>query len=905
VRLDRPAPARDVLTVLPTAELPLEVVAEDPQYGIRDAFVEVRTGANEPAQLLVLHDHREDLAQLVSPLAGGAALAAPPTNLRPTRMAFQSTLALAGLRHADGEPLHEGDVVVVQACADDFDDVAVDKEPGRSHQVEIRIVGRNALEIVLGQEQARVQQELLRLRQKERDALQKVTETDKQLKKGEKLSGEDSERLLQAEQTQQQIRERVGDDKEGLRAEVGRILQTLKQNDMHSSAVRDRMRDVARELSRLGENELQQIEPRLTEARKLAELLDEKARAERRQRLEAQAREAEQEAKAAEEGADRKEAEAERSEKAAQGAHEPDRTRLADEARRQRDRAAELRRRAGELRRQAERARREADRTPTRDQPRQALADARKGQEQVEKTLNELLERLESWSNSREIKGEAKELLEEQKKLQADTAKMMQPDKEFIGRKPEELDGVQRAELDATREAQQKVEERTRQLLGQMERVAAQQAQKDPETARELRDALEEAKKGEVTARMKAAREQLQQNNLNQAQDHQRESVAELQKLVKNLEDRREAELDRLAKKMRQAEDKLKELYDEQERLQKKAKEAAAIADPKQREEALQRLARQQKRLQKQTEEALQQLSRLKAGQAGQMLGKAGEQMEEAGRQLSRGQQAQEGQEEVLDRLDEALQELEQARKQAEDELAREQLARVADVINRLKERHESLTADTDGLQRRVLQRKGWTLEMRKTLLGLRAAQKGLAEETDEVAEKQLGTTPVFARTLKRAAEAMAEAGDRAGEVARKAPDAEELPDAELGRLQGDAGRRLAQVLEAVKAAAEEPQRAARGGGGGGGGEGGGGGGAGDNIPPVAQYKMLRDMQADVNRRTEAFRKKHPDLEALDEKQKNELQSLRRDQQDVRELLDEMNRPAGEPAPEKGKGGKQ
>ena len=111
-----------------------------------------------------------------------------------------------------------------------------------------------------------MQQELVRLREKEREALEKVTEVEHRLKKGEKLTAEDQEKLLQAEQLQQQIRERVGDDKDGLRAELKRILEALKQNGMEKSAVQERMTDVSREMDRLAENELEQIEPRLTNA---------------------------------------------------------------------------------------------------------------------------------------------------------------------------------------------------------------------------------------------------------------------------------------------------------------------------------------------------------------------------------------------------------------------------------------------------------------------------------------------------------------------------------------------------------------------------------------------------------------------------------------------------------------
>jgi hypothetical protein len=80
----------------------------------------------------------------------------------------------------------------------------------------------------------------------------------------------------------------------------------------------------------------------------------------------------------------------------------------------------------------------------------------------------------------------------------------------------------------------------------------------------------------------------------------------------------------------------------------------------------------------------------------------------------------------------------------------------------------------------------------------------------------------------------------------------------------------------------------------------GGGQSPGDSIPPVAQLKLLRDMQVDVKKRTEAFARQHPDLNRLGDKDRAELQSIRREQQDLRELLDEYQRPAGEGGAEEG-----
>jgi hypothetical protein len=899
VRLERPSPTRDVLTVLPTAELALDVVVEDPQFAVRTAYLEYRTGRDEAPRTLPLYDPAGFVRRVVVPWAGVGVLAAGAPRLRPQHLDFRRPLALKDIRHPDGSRLKDGDVVILQACADDFDDVLVNKEPGRSHQVEIRVVGREELDLVLNQEQSRIQQDLVRLREKERDAVQKVTAAENKLKKGETLTPEELDQLLQAEQLQQQIRERVGDHKEGLRAEVERVLDTLKQNGMQSSGARERMKRVERELDRLAENELQQIEPRLTSARKQAELLEVKTRAERRTQLEANARQAEKEARGAEESADRKADEAAKAEeRAAKSGSEREKARLLADAKQQRERAEELRQKARELRQQAERERREAAQAPDKDQPRQALADARRKQEEVEKTLNDLLGSMEPFVNSREIKGEIGRILQEQKQLAAQVEAMEQKDKELQGKRPDELTDRQRAELENVRDAQQRLQERTNQMLDKMKRVAQQRAEKDPENARELQDAANQAEKGNVTGQMQNAAEHIKQNQLKSAQENQKGSIKELQKLVKNLEDRREAELDRLVKKLREAEQKLDDLADEQERLKKKVEEANKIADPAQREEELKKLARRQKELEKQAQEMVQQLSRVRADRASQALSRAGGEMQEAGNQMQQGQGDDEKQDEALDRLEDALREVERAREQAEDELAREQLTRVADVLKRLRDRMEPLVAEAGRIQREAQQRKGWERGLKISLRGLADNQKGLADETAEVAKKDLGGAPVFARIVRRSGEAMEKASERLAAMVTQPPELDALPDEEAGRLQQEALRRLDQLLAAIKEATESPAPLGGGGGGSGGGGGGGGEGGGrqgDGIPPLAQLKLLRSMQKDVNDRTEAFRKAHPDPKKLDDKAKAALEAIQAEQKDVAELVEEMTRPADEP----------
>jgi uncharacterized integral membrane protein len=815
VHLERPSPAHDILSVLPTAELPLEVRADDPLYAVRSVYLEYRAGREEQPQRLYLYDPAAGPAPLLAPWSGSTVLAAPPLATKPQHLHFQQKLHLKSLLHADGSGLKEGDVLLLRACADDYDDVNPNKAQGSTPEVEIHLVSRNALEIVLNQEQAAVQQELLRLREKQREALQKVKEAENRLKKDEKLRSEDQEKLLQAEKIQQDVRERVGGEKEGVRSDVKRILDALTQNGMEKTAAQERMKDVARELERLAENELQQIEPRLTNARQLVEMWEEKAREERQ---------------------------------------------------------------------------------PDLALPRKMLAEVRKGQEEVEKTLNDLLtRRLEPWTSSHEIKGEANRLLEEQKRLQAEVEKLAKED--TAGKSPKELPPAQQAELDNLKDGQQKLEERTRQLLEKMERVAAQRAEKDPETARELRDALQEAQQDNIAQKMQEARENIEQNKLNDAHEKQTESVRDLKKLVKNLEDRREAELDRLAKKLREKEKELDDLVKEQEELRKKVQQAGAIGDKAQREAALKRLARRQEQLREKTEEMVRQLTRLRASRAGEALSRASEQMDGAGQQMDGGQAAQDEQEETLERLHEAQRELQHVRKETEDELAREQIIRLVDLLRPLKERQEALSAETMRFQANV-QRKGkWDRFLRSDFLRKGEAQRGLGTETEEVAEKRLSKAPVFARLMRRASEAMTAAAERMNKVAKEQLAPKELPDAETMQLQQLAQRRLTQVVDALKEAAEKMEQA-RGRDEGEGEEGGANvakaGPPGDGVPPLAQLKLLRDLQKDINERTETFKKQHADHKELPEKDRAVLESIRKDQQDVAELIDELTRPAAE-----------
>ena len=141
------------------------------------------------------------------------------------------------------------------------------KGPGRSvAEVEIRIASPEAIEAWLQKELAAIRPELIRVRDQQRDARQKVGDVVPQ--PGGVVSSTDRDKLIAAEQVQRQVRGKVGDARDGLRAKAD-LLATVLANRLpveHDG----RVEIVATELGRTADRDLGTIEQNLAEARQLA-----------------------------------------------------------------------------------------------------------------------------------------------------------------------------------------------------------------------------------------------------------------------------------------------------------------------------------------------------------------------------------------------------------------------------------------------------------------------------------------------------------------------------------------------------------------------------------------------------------------------------------------------------------
>jgi hypothetical protein len=819
VQLNRPTRSQDSFEVLPDAEITLRVRADDPQYALRSVYLEYRKKSEAGAEpvgeagRLILYDHHVIgtlLPWVESALSRTPLLSPEPPHLRWQAVDVGRRWSLKDLN------LKEGDVLTLQACADDFDDVTVEKKPGRSHEIELRVVSRTALEISLNDAQVKIQQELVRVQKQQQEALAKVIPAEAQWRNNKgQLEPKHVEELLQADQIQQQIRARLGDKQEGLRADVAKVLQTLKDNHMPPSGTQDRMKAVENELDRLDRDNLRQVEPLLTEARKEKETGTEKA--------------------------------------------------------------------------------------PTSDKIKAPLTEARKHQEEIEKTLAGLLKLMEPWSTTSEVRGEAKAILQEQQKLQAETEKLK--DQPASKSELEKLDPSQLSELEKTADLQKNLADRTNKLLDKLKTLSEDKERqaKDPEMARAMAEAADRGNQQDVSGKMQQAATDIRQNKLNTATKQQNAGAKAMEDVIKAMEDRREEELERLIKKMQEAEKKLDDLTRRQEELKKKVKEAQQNPDAKKREEELKRLMREQEQLQKEAQEMVRELSRLRADEASRALTQAGNQMQQSSRKMSRGENPEEQQQQTLDRLNEARQELQDARQDAEDELEREKLAKIADQVKGLKARQEALLAESARLHRAALEKKEWDRILMPSLKGLGRNQKNLGEETQRLADEKFAGAKVFKHLLTRSAEAMQQASDRIEEradAAEKRPDltldlpAEQTADEETQKLQRAALRRMDQLLDALKPENGLPRGLGQQQSGGqpGGGQPNGSGGQEDGIPPMAELKALKALQLEVNDRTKDFHKRYPDAAKHSEKQKQEMQSIKKEQEEVSDLFEGMRK---------------
>lgn len=852
VTIERPGGDLDVTAV---ATVPVRVLAKD-DFGV--GGLEIRY-AKEDLSSPPKDAPQKDASRKDAPSAG--ALAVPHATIRlpfegndPRRVVSELAWNLAPLG------LKQGEIVHFHAWANDRRDRPAPNE-AKSRELRLRIVSAEELRRQLDAAQQLLREEIERARQMQETALAQVRDAQRQATMVGKLDERQLEELQSAELTQRRVRDKLGESDQGVRRQVQRLLETERLNQLHDVDSSKRLALIGAELARLSEQHLPAIDQSLTQARKSA----------RKEPDASQPGSSASSPQPETAGPNDKSTPKESGDKRPAGkssipnpkndqAAKPSVPKSAKEAPTQSPSVEP-------------KAAAPAESAPSKLMETTAahLESARGHQGHVVESLTQMLDQLEKWETVAKIGLDARELTNNQSKLKQSTEKLA---KETSGKNDSDLSSEQRSQLAKNAERQEQIRDQWQRLQQKMARLADKTERDDPLASDALKEAMKQADAANLGGKLADAASDLRQNKMGKAAERHREIEQALNQLLDSLESRPEQELARLVKRLEETEKELDDLEKQQRMLRKKNQDAAQKPDSPEKKDELRRLSKQQQELQKKSEELARRLSKLKAQSASVAAGRASGRMDQAGRQMDKGEgeNAGESQDKAAEDLEEARAETAKARKQAEQELAQEQLAKISDGIKLARDRQANVGAELDRLEARRQEKKSLTRGELHSLSSLATTESGLAEETKSLSSK-LTAAKVFVSVLDQAIQDMTSASLLMKERKTDAPT--------KAHVEG-AVRRFDQLLDALKpippGQGQQQQQQ----------EGGEGSGGQDGIPNIAQIKLLRTLQADLNQRSDELAKSLAGVKAPTPEQQRQLVELARRQGKLAQLIDEV-----------------
>ncbi|MCH8045191.1 MAG: hypothetical protein IID44_15885 [Planctomycetes bacterium] len=512
-------------------------------------------------------------------------------------------------------------------------------------------------------------------------------------------------------------------------------------------------------------------------------------------------------------------------------------------------------------------------------------------QDEIIRTLDVMLGDLTRFDQYRKIYRSVGQMRRDQAEAERRAAELGRGTKQHdfkdatIGKGLDDLTSQQQTDLKKLASGQTELARRFEKTLQEMEGAVSSLGEHDPLAADSVSDAAHLAREKGIAGAMRRAAGQIRRNQVSQSTGAQRDVGRALQDMLDILQNRRESELNRLVKKLREAESQLSDLRKRQKGLRKKMKEAAANPNAEQRKRQLQRLAKEQKQLEDEARRLARQLMRLRAEKTGGQIGRAAGKMSQAGEAGEQGDDAaaQQQADAAQQDLDEAQQQLAKRRRQAEIDLALEQLARLEDALKSLHARQKKLLDDTAQLESQRGDQQRLPRKLAGEVRDLADQQQALYDETAAQAEK-LKAAAAFQLVLDGAAGDM----QRAAALLNR-----RRTDQPTQQAQQNALARVARILEALK---QEKQAAKKQGDP-------KDGQPGNNRPAgqirsLAEVKLIKLMQEDIQRRTTAIEQARAKTDPLapeqpfTPEQDEEYDQLSREQSQLADLIFNLSRPS-------------
>jgi hypothetical protein len=483
-----------------------------------------------------------------------------------------------------------------------------------------------------------------------------------------------------------------------------------------------------------------------------------------------------------------------------------------------------------------------------------ALARAAGRQDQVVIALEAMLGQLHEGSDYRRYHRDLAQLLHDQEQL---TIRAAEVGRLTLAKDLKDLSPQESAELQILADSQLELARRLDRLEQEMGQAAGQLQAADPLASETLAEALAEARRLALAAAMRSAAADLAENRTGKAAASHKQITAGLQAVLDLLANRRQQELGRLVRDLRQAEADLAALCKQQEGLAARLDRAAAQPQPARQRADLVPLAREQDALCPAARQLALRLDRLLAEEAGQTVGRAAGQMQHscAAAAAGDGPRAVAQAKEALKSLEQAARLLADRRFQAQAGLVMEQLARLEEALKDTARRQQDLlerTRQIDALRQppepppplAASQPLPLTRQQAAKLGELARLQHVIQTETAQLAE------PLTADAFRQALRAVR---DEMGRAAEELDRRQSGPPAQ--QAQHRALDRLALLLAALEPEKIESTPESSGGGNANAGK---PEGQPTGVRPLAELRLLKLLQQDLATRTKQLHKAAP-----------------------------------------------
>lgn len=477
--------------------------------------------------------------------------------------------------------------------------------------------------------------------------------------------------------------------------------------------------------------------------------------------------------------------------------------------------------------------------------PDRDLAEAGKGQREVQDALTQLAEMLDRGQDTWAVRRAIERLLNDQRQVTAQTRAAAG---QTQGQRPDQLTPEQREDLARLARRQQELSQRTGALTETLEERADQMRETDPSQAQTMQAAADQSRQAGISGTQQQAAEQIEQNQTSAAQQMQEQAEQALERMAAELDraqQRRDEALRRLLADLMQSLDRL--IADQTAEITRLG-QAVAGAQTGPLDVPMIALNRNTLALAANTRE-----SREAAGVA-DLIDAAGVAQSAAivSIRLPDLAEADAGERQALARLKEAREEADRLQRQTAQREAERKRAELLKAYQEALELQTALNAETAPIIGKEPGRRERTLARRlsERQSSIRDSLARLREQTSELADSGM-----FDYAHRRLDQAATHAADTLGEG---------LTPATVGTAQQTVARVLHALVEALRQEQQDRDqfRDAEGE------EGGGAGQGGQNaqpplIPPIAELKLLRMMQEEASQRTRELSRSPGDAAAL------------------------------------------